>query len=220
MRAQGPAIEVWPRQLELLGDLARLLSHVLVRERVAQAVVDHRVDRLGVAHAEAEPRLLEQVRGLRHRLHPAADADLEVTGADRGVEQAGRADPGGADLVDRLGGNLLGDARLDLRLTRRDLALARLEHLAHHHLLHLVGRHLGALQRGADRRAAELGRVYARQAPSQLANGRAGRSEDHGLGHRVGSPDGRGLCGAWIGGAPANRRRRRSDADHAQEAPE
>ena len=39
---------------------------------------------LRVAHAEAEARLRQQVRRLRHRLHAAADADLEVAGADRG----------------------------------------------------------------------------------------------------------------------------------------
>ena len=56
--------------------------------------------------------------------------------------------PGGADLVDRLRGDLLGDPALDLRLAARDLALARLEHLAEHDVLDLLGRHLGALERG------------------------------------------------------------------------
>ena len=96
---------------------------------------------------------------VRHRLHPAADADLEVAGADRGVEQAGGADARGADLVDRLRGDLLRDPALDLRLARGDLALAGLEHLAHHDVLDLLGRDVGALERGLDRGAAELGGV-------------------------------------------------------------
>jgi hypothetical protein len=34
-----------------------------------------------------------------------------------------------------------------------------LEHLAHHHVLDLVGRHLGALEGGLDGLAAEVGRI-------------------------------------------------------------
>jgi hypothetical protein len=49
-------------------------------------VVDHRVERLGVAHAVAEARLRQQVRGAGHALHAAADADLDVAAADRLVE--------------------------------------------------------------------------------------------------------------------------------------
>ena len=73
VRAQRPLVEVRAGHLELLADLGRLLEHLLARERVAQAVLDHRVERLHVAHAEAEARLREQVRRLRHRLHAAAD---------------------------------------------------------------------------------------------------------------------------------------------------
>ena len=50
-------VEVGARHLELVADLGGLLEHLLAGERVAQAVVDHRVERLGVAHAEAEARL-------------------------------------------------------------------------------------------------------------------------------------------------------------------
>src|SRR5437763_181549 len=83
VRAQGPAVEVRAGELELGRHLAGLLCHVLAAERVGEAIVDHRVDRLGVAHAEAEAGLLEQVRSLRHRLHAAPDRDLQVAGPDR-----------------------------------------------------------------------------------------------------------------------------------------
>ena len=49
---------------------------------------------------------------------------------------------------------------------------------------HLLGLDVGALERGRDRDAAELGGVEGRQAAAQLADGRAGGAEDHGLGHR------------------------------------
>ena len=158
VRAQRPAVHVGARDLELVADLGRLLEHLLAGEGVREAVVDHRVERLGVAHAEAEARVREQVGRLRHRLHAAADADLHVARADRLVEQADRADARRADLVDRLRGDLDRDAGLDLRLARRDLAHARLQHLPHHDVLDLLGRDVGALERGADGDAAEVGR--------------------------------------------------------------
>ena len=79
--------------------------------------------------------------------------------------------------------DLLRDAGLDLRLARGDLALAGLQHLAHHDVLDLLGLDPGALQRGLDRDAAELGRVERGQAAAHLADGGAGGAEDHGLGH-------------------------------------
>ena len=57
VRAQRPAVEVGARELELVADLGGLVEHLAAAERVGQAVVDHRVERLGVAHAVAEARL-------------------------------------------------------------------------------------------------------------------------------------------------------------------
>ena len=184
VRAQRPTIHVGTGHLELRGHLAGLLRHVLAGERVRQAVVDHRVDRLAVAHPEPEPRLLQQVGGLRHRLHTATDPELDVAGADRRIEQPGRPDSRGAHLVDRLGGDLVRDAGLDLRLARGDLALAGLDHLTHDHVLDFLGRHVGTLERGLDRGAAELGGIDGRKAAAQLSDRRAGGGQDHGLGHR------------------------------------
>ena len=144
----------------------------------------HRVDRLDVAHAKAEARAGQQVGRVRHRLHPAGDADLEVAGADRLVGEPDRAHARGADLVDRLRGDLLRDPGLDLRLARGDLALAGLQHLAEDHLLDLARVDLGALQRGLDRLAAELGRVLGGERSAHLPERGARGAEDDCLGHR------------------------------------
>ena len=58
-----------------------------------------------------------------------------------------------------------------------------LQHLAHHHVLHLLGRDVGALERGADGDAAEVGRVQGGQAAAHLADGRSGAAEDDGARH-------------------------------------
>ncbi len=93
---------------------------------------------------------------------PPATPTFDVARANRLVEDHGGADARGAHLVDRLGGDLLGDARLDLGLTRGDLALAGLQHLAHHDVLDLSGLHPRAIERGLDRERSELGCVERR----------------------------------------------------------
>ncbi len=139
VRAQRPAVEIGARQLELIADLGGLDEHLLAGERVGEAVVDHRVERLDVAHAKPEARAREKVGSLGHRLHAAGDADLHVARADRLVEDHGGAHARGADLVDGLRGDLLGDAGLDLGLARGDLTLSGLQHLTHDDVLDLSG---------------------------------------------------------------------------------
>ena len=102
---------------------------------------------------------------------PPATPASEVAGADRLIDQPDRADPRRADLVDRLGGDLLGDPALDLGLARGDLALAGLQHLPIDDLLDLSGLDVGALEGAADRLAAEVGGVERARAPPILPNG-------------------------------------------------
>ena len=93
------------------------------------------------------------------------------------------ADARRADLVDGLRRDLLGDAALDLRLARGDLALPGLQHLTHHDVLHLLGCHLGPLERSAIACATEVGGVERREGPAELAERGARGTEDHGLWH-------------------------------------
>ena len=96
-----------------------------------QAVVDHRVEHLGVAHAVAEAGLASAGRAPStstpcRRPPPTSRSPARTS---ESIDPGG-ADARGADLVDGLRGDLLGDAALDLGLARRDLALAGLEDLA------------------------------------------------------------------------------------------
>ena len=150
VRAQRELVHVRAGDLELLADLVGLFAHVLAGERVGEPVVHHRVERLRVAHPVAEASLLEQVGSARHRLHAARHGQVEVAGAHCLVDDPGRAQPGRADLVDGLAGDLLRDSGLDLRLSARDLALPGLEHLSEHDVLDLLGRDLGTLECGCQ----------------------------------------------------------------------
>ena len=184
MAAQREAVHVRAGHLELLGDLGGLRGHLLARERVGEPVVGHGVERLDVAHAEPEARLGEQVGRPRHRLHAARHREVEIARAHGLIDDADGPQARGADLVDGLRGDLLGDPGLDLGLAGRDLPLAGLQHLAHDHVLDLVRLDLGALERGLDRGRAELGGVHARQTSAELAERCAGCAEYDGSAHR------------------------------------
>ena len=107
-------------------------------KRRREPVEDHRVDQLAVPEAIAEARLLQQVRRVRHRLHAAGHDDVDVAGPDHRVGDLDRADRRRAHLVDRVGRRLDRQAGRDRRLSRRRLARAALQHLAHDHVLRLA----------------------------------------------------------------------------------
>ena len=55
--------------------------------------------------------------------------------------------------------------------------------MPHHHVLHLLGGHVGALERGADGDPAQVGGVQRGEAAAHLADGRPGAAEDDGAWH-------------------------------------
>ena len=79
------------------------------------------------------------------------------------------------------------DAGLRRGLAGGDLALAGLEHLAHQHVVDLLGSDAGALERGLDRDAAEVHRGEVGERARQLPDRRTCRSDDHRAGHGASS---------------------------------
>ena len=79
--------------------------------------------------------------------------------------------PGEAHLVDRDRGHRHRDAGLERGLARGDLALAGLQHLAHDHVVDLLGADAAAVERGLDREATEVHGREAASAPDSLPIG-------------------------------------------------
>ena len=181
--AQRPGVLVLARDPELARDERRLLDHVPAVEARDQPVVGHQIEQRAVAEPVAEPRLLEDVGRVRHRLHAARHDDAVVAGADHQVGDLDGPHAGGADLVDRVGGHLDRQSRPDRSLPRGRLAGAALEHLAHDHVLDLVVAHIDAVERRADRDRAELGRLLVGETAAELAERRPDGGDDHGTGH-------------------------------------
>ncbi len=122
------------------------------------------------------------MRGVGHGLHAARDDDVELARADQLVGQGDRVEAGQTDLVDRQGGDVHRDAALDGGLAGGDLAAPGLEDLAHDHVADLVASDPGALQRGLDREAAEVGAGEGLEGAEETAHGGARACDNDGLG--------------------------------------
>ena len=154
-----------------------------VVEDVPEAVVGHVVDELHVAELHALTGLRQEVRCLGHRLHAARDDDLELAGPDELVGQGDGVDAGQTDLVDGQRGHGHRDAGLDGGLPRRDLPRAGLQHLAHDHVVDLLRRHAGLLQRPLDRDPAEVSGREVLERAEEPPHRRPGSRDDDGSSH-------------------------------------
>src|SRR6476620_11297928 len=169
--ARGVLVLLVPGELQVaLVGLLGQQAHRLVGEGVPQPVEGHVVAHAHVAVLEPLAALLEQVRGVGHGLLPTGHDDLELAGADELVGQGDRVEAGQADLVDGQRRDAHRDARLGGRLAGRDLAGARLQHLAHDHVVDLVAADAGLVQGALDRDTAEVGTREALQRTEQAAH--------------------------------------------------
>src|SRR5712692_6359303 len=72
-----------------------------------------------------------------------------------------------------------GDPGLDGRLSRCDLAGARLEHLAHDHVIDVLARYAGAIEGGADGMSPQTNGGHILERSAKLADGGARARYDH-----------------------------------------
>uniref|UniRef100_A0A8W7PMA6 Uncharacterized protein n=1 Tax=Anopheles coluzzii TaxID=1518534 RepID=A0A8W7PMA6_ANOCL len=92
-------------------------------ERIRQAVVQHRIDHLGLAHFGATAHM-HHMRCLGHGLLSARDDDGSITGPDRLIAEGNRFQTGAAQHVDVVRWDFLRYARFNGSLAGRVLSLA------------------------------------------------------------------------------------------------
>ena len=126
-------------ELEFTGAAVAVDAHGLAAVDIPEAVVDHRVDQLGIAHAVALAGLGEQVGGAAHALHAAGDDQPGVAQADRLIGEHDGLEPRAADLVDRRGTDRRWQPREDRRLPRGVLTDPGGDDVAHDHLVDPIG---------------------------------------------------------------------------------
>ena len=168
--------------LPLLGDVLGGLAHVVAVEGVPEAVLDHRVDELHVAHLLPGAQV-RGVRAQRHVLLPAGGDDGGVAQHDVLRAQRHRAQARAADLVDAPGRALLGQAGVDVRLPGRVLPLGRGQHLAEDRLADLALVDAGAAHDLLEHGGAQVVGGRAGEGAVEAADGRARGRGDDDVGH-------------------------------------
>ena len=125
----------------LLGNVFCGDAHVVIVERLPEAVLYHHIDNVrgGHAHAVAVARLGDGISGGAHVLHAANHHAVRLAGHYHGGGKVDGLKTGTAYVVDGLRGDLHGDARLDGRLTSDALAEAALQYAAHNDLVNVGG---------------------------------------------------------------------------------
>jgi hypothetical protein len=148
-----------------------------------QAVEGHVVEHGHVAVLEPGRGLGQQVRAWVIDSWPAGHHDLALAGRISWSARAIAFSPDRQTLLIGQRRHVHADAGGDRGLPGRDLAGARGEHLAHDHVVDLVGGHAGPLQRALDREAAQLGAGEVLELAEQPTHRRAGSCDDDGSGH-------------------------------------
>ena len=155
---------------------------------VPQAVHDHGVDHVPVAHALAVAAAHQDVGRGAHVFLSARNHDLAVAiGHGLGRQHDG-FEARAAHGVDGQRRGFLGHTTLDERLARRVLARACSQHLAHDDFANLVSAQPGALQQVFDDRRTQLRRRHFGQAAAKFANGSARGCDDNDVFHEI-APD-------------------------------
>ncbi len=146
-------------------------------EGVPQAVLQHGVDHLELAHLGAVAQM-RGVRRLAHALLTAHHHDRGVAVADRLPAEGDGAQAGAAELIDAQRGLLDRNARIDRGLAGRVLALTGTQDLAHDDFVDFLGLDLGALQRALDGDLAQIMSRHSAEGAIERADGRARCARD------------------------------------------
>ncbi|CRP52210.1 hypothetical protein PAERUG_P5_London_26_VIM_2_01_09_02983 [Pseudomonas aeruginosa] len=178
LRSGGEGVLLLAGQAVLLRQVLGGDAHVVVVEGVPQAVLDHAVDQLRMAHAQAGAGAGHDVGRQAHVLLAAGDDHLGVAAADRLGAQVQGLEAGAADLVQGHGRHADRQAGLDRRLARRVLPGPGGEHLAEDDFVDLAGIETGLFEQAADYRGAQLGGGNAGQRALEAADGGTGSGDD------------------------------------------
>jgi hypothetical protein len=143
---------------------------VHVTECAPESVLDHAVHQRLVAGLHAVTHAVHVERCVRHRLLPAGDRDLEITSLDRLRREHDGLEPRATNLIDRDGGDRVGNAGLERRLTSGCLANAALDDVAHDDFFDVIEVDAGAPHGFANGNGPELGRRQRRESAEKPAD--------------------------------------------------
>ncbi|MNE34133.1 hypothetical protein D3C80_1278420 [compost metagenome] len=157
----------------MFGQVLRGDAHVVIVEGIPEAVVQHAVEQILVAHAQALAGLRQYIGRLAHRLLATGDHHLGIAAANGLGRQMHGLESRTADLVDGQGRHCVGQPGLDRRLTRRVLPGAGRQYLAHDHLANLMAGQPRAVEQATDHQRPQLDGGDASQRTLEATNGGA-----------------------------------------------
>ena len=158
----GKLILLLAGDLILLGHILCCIAHVIAVEGIPQAVFDHGVDEVEIAHLLAIAQV-RAVRRLAHALLAAGDDDIRVTELDRLHAHGDRPKAGAAELIDLHCRCFNRDARVDRSLACGILACARCQNLTQQNFIDVRGGGFGTSQGFLDGHSSKIGRGDSRQ---------------------------------------------------------
>ena len=139
-------VQLFPGDAPDVADVLSGGTHVIVVVSVPQAVLDHGVDDLGVAHPGAPTVGGDGIGSAAHALGAAAHHQDGVAALDGGGTLDDGLQAGAADHADGVGGHLQGHTGLDHALTGHVLALSGGQDVAEHNLVQPFALDVAALE--------------------------------------------------------------------------
>ena len=164
-------VELFAGDTPNIADVLGGGAHVVVVERIPQAVLDHGVDKLLVAHAGAPAGVGSGIRSGAHVLGAAADDDIGIAGEDGAASLNDGLHTGAADHAHGVSGNGIGDTGLDGHLAGNVLALGSGQDAAEHQLIHVLRSDICALQSFLDHDGAHVNSGGVLQGAAKGADG-------------------------------------------------
>ena len=162
-----------------LGHVLRRNTHVVLVINIPQAVHDHGIDHLPVAHALAVARVVEHMGRKAHVFLPPGHHDLAVAPRYGLRRQHDGLEARAAHRVDGERWGFLGDTGLHRGLARRILAHASGQHLPHDDFPDLVCGQSRARDGFADHDGAQFrGGCFGQRAAKLAHSGAGGRNDD------------------------------------------
>ncbi|MNN25276.1 hypothetical protein D3C81_1387450 [compost metagenome] len=196
LRLQRELILLGARHFVFFGDVFRRDAHVVLVVHVPQAVDDHGVDHLEVAHAETVARTVHRMRRGAHVFLAAGDDDVGVAALDRLRRQVRCLQAAAADFIDGKCGDAARQASLDHGLARGVLADGGRQYLAQDRFADQVRVDAGLCQQALDYMRAQFGRRNLGQAATEFADCGTAGGHDYDIIHlflRYAGHDGHGV---------------------------
>ncbi len=171
MTARGICVLCLAADRVMLGDDLSGVAHMALFKRAPEAVGDHRIQQLAVAHPKALAHARQEVWTVAHRFHPAGDGNIDVSGRDPLNAEHHRPETRSAHHVDGERRDTVGKAAAERRLPRGILANSRGHDVAHDAFVDDRRIDAGAAHRLRDDQRAELGRGEPFSAPRNFPVG-------------------------------------------------